>query len=212
MPPGGPGTGAPDIKSIPAVLQESLKIDIKLLVPNAPAHIVMDHRMPGRNFPIVLLLVMMSATAGSTSWAGCTDLPKEKVDWRSCNLSGIDFPGADVTGGNLRGAALSNSNLSATNFSGIDGYRVRFVESDLSDAVFDGARLTGARFDRANLSGASMRNVQARDAKFLFADLTGVDLTGAVLRDVDFTGAVLSSAIWTDGTKVCAEGSRGVCR
>ncbi|MBT5434096.1 MAG: pentapeptide repeat-containing protein, partial [Rhodospirillaceae bacterium] len=29
---------------------------------------------------------------------------------------------------------------------------------------------------------------------------------------VDFTGADLSGATWTDGVKICAEGSSGVCR
>ena len=144
--------------------------------------------------------------------ADCTDLPRPGVNWRNCDLSRSDFPGIDVTGGNLRGASLSNSNLEESDFSGIDGYRVRFVEAVLVGAVFDEASLTDARFDRADLTGVSFRGVSARNSKYHFATLREADFTGANLRSADFTGADLSGAIWTDGETVCAEGSVGVCR
>ncbi|MBC6439632.1 MAG: pentapeptide repeat-containing protein [Rhodospirillales bacterium] len=163
----------------------------------------------------VVCLALIVAAAGFAlrpAHAGCSDLPAPGVDWRSCNLQGISFPASDMSDGNLRGASLSNADHTGSNFSGIDGYRVRFVESILVDTVFDGAALTDARFDRADLSGASMRDVAARNAKFQFANLSGVDFTGANLRDVDLTGTDLSGAIWIDGERVCAEGSMGICR
>ncbi|MBN36602.1 MAG: hypothetical protein CMM46_17850 [Rhodospirillaceae bacterium] len=144
--------------------------------------------------------------------AGCNDLPEPGVDWRTCDLTGVDYSGLEVFGANLRNAALSSADLAAGDFREINGYRTRFVESILVDALFDGALLTAARFDRADLTGASMRDVSARDAKFLFTNLRGVDFTGANLRDADFTGADLSGAIWTDGERICAEGSSGLCR
>ena len=57
-----------------------------------------------------------------------------------------------------------------------------------------------------------MRGVQARNASFLFATLIDVDFTGANLSRADFTGADLSGATWTDGVRICAQGSVGVCR
>ena len=37
------------------------------------------------------------------------------------------------------------------------------------------------------------------------------DLSGATVRGTDFGGADLSGATWTDGKRVCAEGSIGQC-
>ncbi|MBT6204292.1 MAG: pentapeptide repeat-containing protein, partial [Rhodospirillaceae bacterium] len=98
--------------------------------------------------PLLALLIWVSAPHAAL--ASCSDLPSAGVDWRSCNLAGVGFPDSVMAGGNLRGAALSNADHSGSDFSGIDGYRVRFVESDLTGAIFDGATLTDARFDRAD--------------------------------------------------------------
>ena len=51
-----------------------------------------------------------------------------------------------------------------------------------------------------------------RRARLFRADLRGADLSGARLFDADLTRADLSGATWTDGKRVCAEGSIGVCR
>lgn len=158
------------------------------------------------------LLCAVAALGARPALAGCNDLPRAGVDWRSCNLSGLAFPDAELPGANLRNASLSNTDFSGADLSGVDGYRVRFVEAILIGATFDGAALTDARLDRADLTGASMRDIEARNASFLFATLVDVDFTGANLNRVDFTGADLSGATWTDGIKVCAEGSRGICR
>lgn len=43
------------------------------------------------------------------------------------------------------------------------------------------------------------------------ADLTNANLSGASLVGADLTNTNLSGTTWTDGQKVCAEGSIGVC-
>ncbi len=168
--------------------------------------------MSVRRCAFSILLVAMCAAFDAAHAADCSELPRPGIDWRSCDLSRSNFPGAQLIGANLRGAALSNADLSGADFSAIDGYRVRFVESVLIGASFEGAKLTDARFDRAELTGASFVGASARGVKFIFADLKGVDFTGATLRNADFTGADLTGAIWTDGMKICAEGSLGMCR
>lgn len=44
------------------------------------------------------------------------------------------------------------------------------------------------------------------------ASLAGADLSFAKLTGANLSGANLSGATWTDGNKVCAEGSIGVCK
>ena len=54
---------------------------------------------------------------------------------------------------------------------------------------FEGANLSRARLFRANLRGVNFTNARMRGADLLEADLSG--------------------ALWIDGKRRCAEGSRG---
>jgi uncharacterized protein YjbI with pentapeptide repeats len=50
-----------------------------------------------------------------------------------------------------------------------------------------------------------------RRARFFRANLRGADLSGARTGGADMLNADLSGARWTDGKRVCAEGSLGQC-
>jgi len=143
--------------------------------------------------------------------AACTDSPGPGVNWRRCNLNGIDFSGEDLKGARIRDASFFRSNLEGTDFSEADGFRSKFVNAILTDAKFDGARLEGADFTKANLSGASFKNADLRNARLFRSILRGADLTGTKLRGANLNRADLSGATWTDGARVCAEGSTGRC-
>ncbi|MCF8542963.1 MAG: pentapeptide repeat-containing protein [Candidatus Nanopelagicales bacterium] len=73
-----------------------------------------------------------------------------------------------------------------------------------------GGSLRGLNLEGANLRGANLAGVDFPSA-VTNADLSGANLTGAIIRDTAFNGTDFSGATWIDG-RVCAEGSRGVCR
>lgn len=126
--------------------------------------------------------VVLSLTITTTAFAACSDPASRGVDWSGCNKSGTDLKGAFLTAAMLQDTNLSNANLSG---------------AALQDAILTGADLTGANLTGADLFAAELPN----------AILTGADLTG-----VNLTGAGLSYATWTDGKKICAQGSVGECK
>ena len=56
-----------------------------------------------------------------------------------------------------------------------------------------------------------MVGADLRLARLFRATLRGADLTNARLGGADLNRADLSGATWTDGTRICAEGSIGRC-
>jgi len=174
-----------------------------------------DPRGPGRereSFPyvasiVILLLILLSV--GAALWLdqpGQADRPDCRapagpgVDWRNCNLSGLDVGSASLAGANLNSTLLSQANLTATDLSDAD---LRYA--DLHEANLSYARLRGA-----NLQGADLRKAELLQADLAGADLRYADLSGSRLDGANLQSARLGSAIWRDG-RVCGEASVGGC-
>ena len=158
---------------------------------------------------LVAALLLLGAVPAHAS---CSDPAGPGVDWRRCLLDRRDFQGADLTGAILRDTSLQRSDLSWAKLVGVEGPDARFVSAILTEADLSQANFRSADFSRADLRGAKLTNADLRLARFFNANLQGADLTGANLAGVDLTGAQLTGATWIDGTKVCGEGSIGVCR
>jgi hypothetical protein len=143
-------------------------------------------RTGGLPFLTVLLLVTMQSPA----LASCTDPPGPGVNWQRCAMDGLDLREMDLSGARSRS---------------------KFVNSTMPDVVLDGAKLYEADLTKADLTGASMVGVDLRRARLFRANLRDANLTDARLQGADLTRADLSGATWTDGERVCAEGSVGRC-
>lgn len=144
--------------------------------------------------------------------AGCSDIAAPAVDWRRCYLDGQSFAGADLSRGRLRDATFQRSVLDGARLDLADAYRAKFISASLKGASLRDAKLQSADFTKAVLVGADLAGADLREARFIAADLTGADLTGASIGGADFRHAVLDNAIWLDGKRRCAVGSRGTCR
>lgn len=168
--------------------------------------------MPARAKTWMAVLAFAGACLVSgPTLAGCTDAAAPGVDWWRCYLDGKDLRNVDLTGARLRGATFARADLSDSNLSKVDGFRAKFVSAKATNARFDGARLEEADLTKVDLSGASFVDANLRHALFFRANLRGADLTGARMSGADLLNADLSGATWTDGKKVCAEGSIGQC-
>jgi uncharacterized protein YjbI with pentapeptide repeats len=148
-------------------------------------------RTGGLPFLTVLLLVTMQSPA----LASCTDPPGPGVNWQRCAMDGLDLREMDLSGARLRDGSFFRTDLTGSDLSDTEASRSKFVNSTMPDVVLDGAKLYEADLTKADLTGASM---------------VGVDLRRA-LQGADLTRADLSGATWTDGERVCAEGSVGRC-
>ena len=161
---------------------------------------------------LLLPLLAAAAAAPPARAAGCGDAPAPGVDWRRCLLAGRDLAGADLTGAVLRDASLDRVVLKGAKLARVDAQGARFVSADLSGADLRDAVLRRADMTRADLIGATLVRTDLRRARFYGADLSGADLTGALLEGADLLRASLGGARWTDGSRICAEGSVGACQ
>jgi uncharacterized protein YjbI with pentapeptide repeats len=172
--------------------------------------------MNGLRAPTLLLAVLVAAGLGSfanprPAVAGCTEPPGPGVNWQRCTFDGLNLKEVDLSGARLRDGSFFRADLSAANLSETEAYRAKFVNAGLQGAVFDGAKLYEADLTKADLTGASLVGVDLRRARLYRAVLRDANLTGAQLKGADLTRADLSGATWTDGERVCAEGSVGRC-
>lgn len=157
-------------------------------------------------FAIALLIGVPAALA-----ADCNASAAPQVDWQRCYLDGREFVGDDLTGARLRETSFLRSDLSGANLRKVDGYRVRFINAVLKGTKLDDGLFSDADFTKADLTGASLVRADLRRARFFHASLRGADLTEAKTLGADFLNADLSGARWTDGVRICAEGSMGQC-
>ena len=155
-----------------------------------------------RTWLLALLLVLFAPL--SAALADCTDPPAPGVNWRRCIFDRLEFREVDLTGAELRDVSFYRADLSGSVFDAVKAFRAKFVNATLAD-------LREADLTKADLSGADLATADLRRARLFEANLRGADLTAAKLGGADLTYADLSGATWTDGERVCREGSVGRC-
>ena len=158
----------------------------------------------------VLIIVLLTGIRVAFA-ADCTAPAAPLVDWQRCYMDGRAFTGDDLTQARLRETSFQRSDLSGATLGKVDAYRVRFISAILRGAKLDDGLFSEADFTKADLTGASLVRADLRRARFFHASLRGADLTGAKTLGADLLSADLSGARWTDGTRICAEGSLGQC-
>ncbi|WP_343562336.1 pentapeptide repeat-containing protein [Kiloniella sp. b19] len=144
--------------------------------------------------------------------AACTDPPEPGVNWQRCLMNSSQLDAVDLTGAKLRDNSQFRSILDQAVLRDVDGFRAKFVNASMIGADLENGRFSEADFTKADLSQASLKNADLRRAKLFRAILRGADLSGARLSGADIGKADFSGATWTDGQKVCAEGSIGRCK
>jgi len=155
---------------------------------------------------------LAAAIVGSgAALAGCTDPPAPGVNWQRCIFDGLDISQADLSGARLRDGSFFRANLSGSNLSKSSAFKAKFVNAVMREAVLDGAKLSEADFTKADLTKASFLGADLRRARFFDAMLREADFSNARLGGADFTRADLTGATWTDGKRICGEGSIGRC-
>ncbi len=160
----------------------------------------------------ILAIGLLAAFSGPDSaLAACTDPPAPEVNWQRCILDGLDLRNVALPGARLRDGSFFRTDLSGSDLSKTNAFRAKFVNAILRETKFDGAKLSEADLTKADLSGASLVGADLRRVKLFQAILRGANLTGARLRGADLTKADLSGARWTNGQRICAEGSVGRC-
>ncbi len=147
----------------------------------------------------------------SEAIAACTDPPGPEVNWRRCVFDRLPLNAVDLTAAELRDASFFRADLSATVLDNVSAFRAKFVNATLSEASFVEANLQEADLTKADLSDANLTAADLRRARLFRANLRGADLTDARLEGADLAQADLSGVTWTDGERVCAEGSIGRC-
>ena len=164
-----------------------------------------------RSGGLPFLTLFLLVTAWSPALASCTDPPGPDVNWQRCAMDGLDLREVNLARARLRDGSFFRTDLSGGDLSETESSRAKFVNATLIDVVFDGAKLYEADLTKADLTGASLIGVDLRRAHLFRANLHNANLTDARLKGADLTRADLSGATWTDGERVCAEGSVGRC-
>jgi hypothetical protein len=169
--------------------------------------------MMTRPFIIAIALVPVLAAClwPDPALALCTDPPGPGVNWQRCNFDSLDLAAVDLSGARLRDASFIRGDLSGSKLVKADSTRAKFINATLNGTVFDDAKLYAADLTKADLTEASLKGADLRLARLFRATLRGADLTGARLKGADLSRADLSGATWTDGKRICAEGSVGRC-
>ncbi|MCW8889785.1 MAG: pentapeptide repeat-containing protein, partial [Sedimenticola sp.] len=163
---------------------------------------------PVAGFSVVVTVVVLVIGFGfylgspeSVADPDCHAAPAPGVNWRNCNMDGVQLDAAELDGVLLNNAVVRRAHLTGSKLNSGDLQYVDMSESDLSYVELKQAMLKGATLRRADLSYADMTG-----ADLSFADLTGANLGGAKLDNTN-----LSHAIWMDGS-VCLAESLGRCK
>lgn len=155
----------------------------------------------------IVVVILIGLYAGFTfipsqpEAANCAAEPGPGINWRHCQLAGLQAINQDFSG-----ASMNSVNLQSANLAGAD-----FSHADLSYANLLSANLSFTRFAGTGLKGANLRQTDLSKADFSNADLSYADLTGADISGAVFTGTKLSHVIWVDG-QVCTPESVGYCQ
>jgi hypothetical protein len=180
----------------------------------APRHLIFmpmkEMKRSRHRYPLMMAILLHFGLV-APALAACTDPAAAGVNWRRCYLDGRDLKQVTLKGAMLREATFMRSDLTGADLSTADAYRGKFVSATLARVVLEGARLIEADFTHADLTGAKLAGADLRNAKLVGARLTGADLTGVQIGGADLRNADLSGATWTDGAKICGDGSVGLC-
>lgn len=155
----------------------------------------------------------------ATSVENAAGLTGDATEYRSADLSGMDFSGknlsgfdfsfADLTGANFENADLSGAILHQACISGAEflmaklndadmseckGENAGFAHADLSGANLFSANLSGSSFAGAKLHGTDLRAAKLCNARFTGSDFTGANLTKTNLQDADLSGSSVQEA------------------
>ncbi len=165
-------------------------------------------RIPISSFLVAATLILAAIGYGihiggsdSSPEPDCVALPAPGIDWRNCQLRGLNAQNSDLRGAILLNAALEGSVLTGS----------RLDDADLRYADLTAADLSFSELGWARMKGSSLRDADLSYADFSGVDLSFADLTGANVAGAVFQGTKLDHAIWTDG-RTCQEGSTGSCR
>ncbi len=164
-----------------------------------------------RNCPLALLVCFLMLAAARPAAATCADPPDSSVDWQRCNFDGVNLAGVDLTEARLREGSFIRTDLTGAVLKAVAAHRAKFINAEMADSILVDADLSRADLTKANLTGADLSGADLRSAQLYRSVLARAILTGAKLKDADLTGADLSGATWTDGKRVCREGSIGRC-
>lgn len=160
---------------------------------------------------ILSLAMTIVIPGGSVNAADCAAPAAPGVDWQRCYHDSKNMSKVDLTRARLQETSFQRGILDGADLQKADGFRIRLISASLRNTRLDNGIFTEGDFTKANAEGASFRDADLRRSRFFRAVLRGADFTGARLQGADFLHADLSGARWTDGEKICAEGSVGGC-
>lgn len=160
---------------------------------------------------IPALLLAATGLSPAAAFTNCSDSPAPGVNWTRCVLGDVAYENVNMTGAQLISARLERSSFDGSNFTDARARSVKLVSASLKNTVFDRADLQDADLTRADLEGASFKDARLRRTRLYRANLRGADFSGATLEGAELLHADLTGARWTDGERICAEGSIGRC-
>jgi len=109
--------------------------------------------------------------------------PARAADYVKETLFGEDFSGKDLTDSNFTLATIRSSDFSRTNLSGVRLFRTKFKEVTLEGADLRYATLDSAVFLESNLNDALLEGAFAYNAQFRNTSVEGADFTDVFLRE-----------------------------
>jgi uncharacterized protein YjbI with pentapeptide repeats len=130
---------------------------------------------------IALILAFILSFPGNAVAAGGTPQYKPPLSFSNAELARQDFSGQ-----NLQTAEFSNANLDGTNFTGADLTGVVLSASILNRTNLHGANITQGLVDQVRFVGTDLSDAIFVDAMMLRSTFKDVNIKGA-----DFSGAIL---------------------
>lgn len=165
-----------------------------------------------RSLFILVALVLGCSTLNANAFPDCSAPAAPGVDWSRCFLEEANFTDTDLSGAALIDTRFQRADLSNSIFDNADAQGAKFVSAILISASFKNANLREADMTKANLEQADFSNANLRRTRFFRANLRGANFTGAHFAQTDLLNADVTGATWTDGIRICAEGSIGRCK
>ncbi|NQY78893.1 MAG: pentapeptide repeat-containing protein [Candidatus Caenarcaniphilales bacterium] len=184
--------------------------------------IIMSDKYPGLITNDQLLLILEEQDLGKVSARGTeytekinlSGLDLRSVDFKylnkfiQSNMKGVNLMGVYIEDAQFRGAQLEGSDLSLADLRDSSFIRskvchVKFIETDLTNANFYGAKGELANFTKSFLAGVNFKEIEMKEAQFNgalafstnFRDafLLGANFSQAKLKNANFKGANLTA-------------------